>query len=162
VKARVDPRARRWLTGVTLAAAVFCTFVVLVPVAEREGCRGASVARLALRPACHQIPERCLDLGAGPLAVCARCAGLYAGGLAGLLFTLLSNRRHKPTLRWVVVAAIPSAIDFLVGIIGLPGLANWPRFFLAVVPGIMLGLLLADAVAQLAGGNGRPAANRVE
>jgi uncharacterized membrane protein len=150
------------LTVVTLAAGIFCASIVLVPVAEFEGWRGAHWSRLLFRPACHQISERCLDLGAGPMAVCARCAGLYAGGFAGLLLALLFNRRYKPALWWVVAAAVPSVIDFLVGIIGLPGLPNWPRFALALAPGILLGLLLADAVAQLAAGNGRPAANRVE
>jgi len=60
----------------------------------------------------------------------------------------------RPQLQWVVVAAVPSVVDFAIGILGGAGLANWPRFVLATVPGLLLGLLLADAVAQLADGSG--------
>ncbi len=41
---------------------------------------------------CHQQPERSLWLAGLPLAVCARCAGIYLGGLLGLLLDLPSRR----------------------------------------------------------------------
>jgi len=147
---RVDPRSRRWLAATTIAAGLFCATVVSVPLAEIRGSTAAAWIRLALRPACHQITHRCLDLGAGPLPVCARCAGLYAGGFAGLCVTLLSGRRFRPRFRWLVAAAVPSIIDFTLGLVGLPSLTNWPRFAVALLPGLLAGLILADAVCRLA------------
>jgi uncharacterized membrane protein len=145
----VDLRARRWLAATTIAAGLFCAAVVSIPIAEIRGSTAASWSRLAFRPACHQITDRCLELGAGPLPVCARCAGLYTGGFAGLLVTLVSGRRFRPRFRWLVAAAAPSVIDFTLGLVGLPSLANWPRFSVALLPGFIAGLMLADAVCRL-------------
>lgn len=154
---RIVPLARRWLAAAAIAAATFCAVVVVVPIAETKGSTAASWLRLAFRPACHQITDRCLDLGAGALPVCARCAGLYAGGLAGLLVTLVGGRRFRPRFRWLVAAAAPSLIDFAFGLVHLPSLSNWPRFAVAVLPGLVAGLILADAVCQLSTPDGDPA-----
>jgi uncharacterized membrane protein len=93
---------------------------------------------------------RCLDLGCGPLAVCARCAGLWAGGLLGLAATTMGGRSHRPRVVWIAAASIPSIVDFTLGLVGFPSLSNWPRFVIALGPGLLLGLLLADAVVELA------------
>lgn len=146
----MESRARFWLAVVSFAAMLVCAVVVLIPVLEQGGLPRASWLRLAFQPACHQISERCLDLGPGPLPICARCAGLYAGGLAGLLATLVSGRRSRFRLRWIVIAAAPSVLDFGLGLVHLPTLPNWPRFIFALVPGFLAGLLLADAVCEIA------------
>lgn len=157
---RLDPRARRRVGLVAAVAGAVCALVVLIPIAESGGLAAASWLRLGFRPACHQITDRCLDLGAGPLPVCARCAGLYAGGLLGLLLPSAIGRRIRLRFRWLMVAAAPSVVDFALGAAGLPSLANWPRFWLALAPGLVAGLLLADAVAEISArardaGNGR-------
>jgi uncharacterized membrane protein len=153
---RLDPRSRRWLAAVTLAAAVYCAAFVLAPWLERIGSPAGSWLRLAFAPTCHQQPGRCLALGDGPLAVCARCAGLYAGGVLGLLTTVISGVRRRPTLHVLVAALVPTVLDVAAGLGGLAGLPNWPRFAVAVVPGAVLGLLLADAVADVAARIGPP------
>jgi len=147
---RIEPRARVWLAVVTFAAFAVCALVVVIPVAEQAGWSYASWLRFAFQPACHQITDRCLDLGSGTLPICARCSGLYAGGFAGLLMTLLGGRRFHFRLRWLVVAAIPSILDFGLGLVHLPTLPHWPRFALALAPGFLAGLLLADAVCEIA------------
>jgi uncharacterized membrane protein len=153
---RFDSRSRRWVAAVACAAAVYCAGFVLAPWLERSGSPAGSWLRLAFAPTCHQQPDRCLDLGAGPLAVCARCSGLYAGGLLGLLAIALSGVRRRPTLPTLVAALVPTVLDVAAGLIGLPSLPNWPRFVIAVAPGAVLGLLLADAVADLAARVGPP------
>jgi uncharacterized membrane protein len=153
---RLDPRARRWLAAVTLAATAYCAAIVLAPWLERSGSPAGSWLRLAFAPTCHQQPDRCLDLGAGRLAVCARCSGLYAGGLLGLVTTVLSGVRRRPTFRVVLAASLPTFLDVAAGLIGLPSLPNWPRFLVAGAPGAVIGLLLADAVADLAARVGPP------
>jgi uncharacterized membrane protein len=146
---RLDPRARTWLAAVAVAGAVYSAGFVAAPWLEARGLAAGSWLRLAYRPTCHQMPERCLDVGAGPLAVCARCAGLYAGGLAGILLSVVAGIRARPPL-WVLVAALlPSGVDFVLALVGLPSLSNRPRFLVATIPGALLGLLLADAVADI-------------
>jgi len=150
------------LALVTIAAGLFCTAVVLIPIAQRHGSAVAPWLRFAFRPACHQITDRCLDLGSGPLPVCARCGGLYAGGLLGLAISLVVNRRVRPGLRWLIAATIPSAVDLALGPLGLPNLHNWPRFGISILPGLVLGLLLACAVADLGSpGNDVPSTPRI-
>lgn len=150
---RIGPRARLLVGAAALAAGLFCLAVVMIPIAEAGGVNAAPWFRLALRPACHQISDRCLDLGSGPLAVCARCAGLYAGGFLGLLTTAVCGRRFQPSWRIVVLTVAPSIIDFVLGQLGLPSLTNWPRFSMATVPGLLLGLLLADAISTITRGH---------
>jgi uncharacterized membrane protein len=154
---RLDPRSRRLVALVAFAAALWCAGIVLAPWLEHHGAAAGSWLRLAFSPTCHQKPERCLDLGDGPLAVCARCAGLYAGGLLGLLAALLPGVRCRPTLTTLVAASAPTVLDFVAGLAGLPSFPSWPRFAIAVAPGAVLGLLLADAVADIVAHVGRPA-----
>jgi uncharacterized membrane protein len=130
--------------------------VIWIPVAETRGGAVAPWLRLALRPACHQISDRCLDLGSGPLPVCARCAGLYVGGFVGLFFTAVGGRRLSPSWWILLFAAAPSVFDFAIGQLGFPALANWPRFWFAAVPGLILGLLLADAISVAAANPAEP------
>lgn len=153
---RFDSRSRRWLAAVACAAALYCAGFVLAPWLEHRGSPAGSWLRLAFAPTCHQQPDRCLDLGAGKLAVCARCAGLYAGGLLGLLASVLSGVRRRPTVPVLLAASLPTVLDVAAGLIGLPSLPNWPRFLVAVAPGAVFGLLLADAVADLSAQVGPP------
>jgi uncharacterized membrane protein len=71
---------------------------------------------------CHQIPERSFQLLGHPLAVCARCAGLYAGFAAGvLLYPLVRplGARQAPAREWLFAAAAPTVLDFSLGLFGV-------------------------------------------
>src|SRR5262245_39522704 len=50
----------------------------------------------AFRRVCHQIPERSFFIAGLPMAVCARCAGAYAGLLAGGIAAAVSRARIAP------------------------------------------------------------------
>ena len=145
----VSPRARLWIAAAAVASGLVCLAVVLLPAIERRVAPELGWARLAFRPACHQIAERCLDLGDGPLPVCARCFGLYVGGWLGLAAAAVLGRTARPRLAWIVIAGLPSAADFVLGFTPLPTLAEWPRFAFAIPPALLAGLLLADAVADI-------------
>ena len=105
--------------------------------------------RLLYRPGCHQMPERCLDLGFGPMAVCARCIALYIGGCLGLLWKTVRNRPGRPHPVWLAVIAAPSIVDFAAGLVGLPSLPNAPRFLLALPLGLLAGLYIGDALIEI-------------
>lgn len=142
---------------VTGLALIWTAGVVVAPWLATNGSFFAPWLRLVYKPGCHQIAERCLDLGFGPLAVCARCMGLYIGGCLGLLWTTLRNRSSRPRPVWLVIIAAPSVLDFAAGLIGLPSLANWPRFALAVPLGLLAGLYLGDALLEIVRQNTQPA-----
>ena len=105
--------------------------------------------RLLYRPGCHQISDRCLDLGFGPMAVCARCTGLYLGGILALLWTTIRNRPSRPRPLWLAVFAIPTILDFAAGQLGLPSLGNWTRLAVALPLGLLAGLYLGDALMTI-------------
>lgn len=135
---------------VTGLAGLWTAGVVLVPwLAAHESILGGWL-RLLYRPGCHQIADRCLDLGFGPMAVCARCAGLYLGGTLALLWTTLRNRPFRPRPIWLAIIAAPTFLDFVAGQIGLPSLGNWTRFAFALPLGAIAGLYLGDALIEIA------------
>jgi uncharacterized membrane protein len=153
---RFDLRERRWLLAIAGLGLTFCLGFVAAPWLEHRGIAAGSWLRFGYRPTCHQIPERCLDLGAGPLAVCARCSGLYLGGLLAILWSALTGIRHRPPLGWIALALAPSGVDFVMALAGLPNLENWPRLVVAGPPAFLLGLLLSDAIADVIARIGPP------
>ena len=82
----------------------------------------AVILHAAYGKVCHQMPERSLWIQGHPMAVCARCFGIYLGYLAGLLvYPLAYNRLDMglPRRRWLILALLPISIDFLGGYLGL-------------------------------------------
>lgn len=148
-----DVRAGRravWLAA--LAALVFVGGTYLAPLLEAAGLSGAGLARLFYTPVCHQIPERSFEVLGGTQSVCARCAGLYWGGVAGLLAAawLVVGRERRLHPAWLVWALAPSLVDATLPWIGLQGLSALPRHLLAWPLGLVAGLFLAVGVADLA------------
>ena len=126
---------------------------VLAPWLTSNGSVVGAWLRLVYRPSCHQIAGRCLDLGYGPQAVCARCMGLYLGGCLGLLWTTIRNRSSRPRPLWLVILAVPTVLDFLAGQLGLPSLGNWSRLAVALPLGLVAALFLGDALITIVAAN---------
>lgn len=142
-------RARLALAVLAGLAAVFLAGTLGAPWLASRWPLGGSILRLLYRPLCHQIPQRCLDLGAGPLAVCARCLGLYLGGFAGLSAALVTRRAWRPTATALLIVAAPSVLDLALGLAGLPSLPNVPRLLIALPLGVSLGSALACAAGDV-------------
>ena len=144
------PGTSRLVLGlVTATAGLWTAGVVLAPwLAAHDSVLGGWL-RLLYRPGCHQISERCLDLGFGPMAVCARCAGLYLGGTLALLRTTVHNHPCRPRPIWLALVAAPTILDFVAGQLGLPSLGNWIRFAVALPLGALAGLYLGDALIEI-------------
>ena len=87
---------------------------------------------------CHQQPERCFWIFGAPVAVCARCLGIYLGAAIGLL--LRTSRRIA--LQLLVAAAALNLLDGITEFAGLHG--NWmtARFVLGVALGAAGGVLV--------------------
>jgi uncharacterized membrane protein len=111
----------------------------------------ASAIYQSLKTVCHQVPERSFQLAGHPLAVCARCFGIYAGFAVMVLLYPLATRglrlTRTPRREWFLLALMPTAIDFMLGVTGwwanthlsraLTGawLGGWLVFYL--VPGLI-------------------------
>lgn len=101
---------------------------------------------------CHQLPERSYFIADHKLAVCSRCTGVYAGfALALLLYPLMRPLRTTdwPAPVWLVLAAVPMAIDF-----GLTFLGVWENTHTSrLLTGLLLGgvsvLYVMPGIAEL-------------
>jgi len=91
---------------------------------------------------CHQRPERSFSLFGAPLAICARCLGIYLGAALGLLLT--TSRRVAMHL--FCVAAALNLLDVATELPGLHG--NWPgvRFLLGLLFGASGALLISSTM----------------
>ena len=83
------------------------------------------------------------------MAVCARCAGLYLGGVLALSTSTIFSRSLRPRPIWLAIVAAPTVLDFAAGQLGLPSLGNWTRFALALPLGSVAGIFLGDALIEI-------------
>ncbi|HXV77733.1 MAG TPA: DUF2085 domain-containing protein [Candidatus Polarisedimenticolaceae bacterium] len=156
--ANAEPEPRDRPTGrlarrlLVLAAIAYASGIVIVPLLEQAGWTAAGLGHLLYAPVCHQLPERSFAVGEHPLSVCARCTGLYAGGVIGLLTGtwIASRRAPAPRPLWLAVLAFPSLVDATLPRLGVAeGLTSLPRMGLALPPGMLLGIYLAIGIHDL-------------
>jgi uncharacterized membrane protein len=110
-----------WLISVVVVL-VMVSLVVVAPVAAASG--HSDVARGiygAFATLCHQLPERSYFIDGHQLAVCSRCTGIYGGfAFTLLLYPLIRSLKNPvmPRPSWLLLAALPVAIDFGVNFFG--------------------------------------------
>jgi uncharacterized membrane protein len=107
-----------------------------------------AILKLLFRPVCHQIPGRCIEMGNAGMAVCGRCAGIYLGFAAGLVFYPLLRKRlsgYEPRLL-AAAAVAPACLEAVLGKgLGLDA-GNWVRLGTGLWLGVFLAWVLAPAV----------------
>ena len=142
-----------WLAS-ALAIASITLLIIVAPLAAATGYQHlANSIYRGFAAVCHQLPERSYFIAGHKLAVCSRCTGLYAGFvLTLLLYPLLRPLRsiEWPPPVWLVLAAVPMAIDF-----GLTFLGIWENTHTSrLLTGLLLGgvsvLYVMPGVAELA------------
>lgn len=108
---------------VAIITFAFVSLIVAAPIAHAHGYGAlALVVYRTFGYLCHQIPQRSFYIEEQPLAVCARCTGLYFGFAAGVIvypFVCSVRRANPPTRVWLLVAAAPTVIDFALGFFGI-------------------------------------------
>ena len=99
---------------------------------------------------CHQRPERCFWILGAPVAVCARCLGIYMGVTIG---PLLRTSRNV-ALRLLGIAAALNLLDALTELAGVHG--NWKlgRFVLGFALGTAAALLVSASCGKSVGRTG--------
>jgi uncharacterized membrane protein len=120
--AAVRTKARLIYASVLALALVWLAALWLAP---QLLCSGHEWAALLLYRGfalvCHQRPERSFHWCGGPLAVCVRCTGIYAGAVLGLLLYPLRQGlalRALPPRRYLLLAAGLLCLDWLSGVSG--------------------------------------------
>jgi uncharacterized membrane protein len=151
-------RARAAWSGWGLAlggAASLVAMIVLAPLARARGSLLLSQALYEFfRPACHQISERSFHLAGFPLAVCARCTGLYVGALAGVALYPLARRVARtdaPPRAWLILAAVPTTVDFALGFFHVWENTHWSRFSTALLLGAASAFYIVPGLVDLWG-----------
>jgi uncharacterized membrane protein len=93
---------------------------------------------------CHQRPERSFWVFGGPVAVCARCLGIYLGAAVGLLLRM----PRRVALGIFFAAAAVNVIDCLSEFAGLHG--NWldMRFLLGFLLGATGAIVVSSAIQK--------------
>lgn len=134
-----------WLVWAGLAsiALVLAGLIVGAPLAQSTG-HGAIAFTIyrAFSYLCHQLPERSFSLAGHQLAVCARCTGLYLGfAAAALVYPVVRSlkRTDTPGRRWLLLAAMPMAMDVALDLLGV-----WKNTHLSrLTTGMLLGSVAA-------------------
>jgi uncharacterized membrane protein len=140
-----------------VAAVVWVGALVLAPSAVHQPGRAAALAALpylAGRTVCHQQPARSFHVRGTPMPVCARCAGLYGGGLLGLAVGLAwrpfagrdPDRGRRILVGALAIVALPTAATVGAEWVGLAAPDNLLRATLAAPLGATVALLVAAAV----------------
>ena len=120
-----------WLF-VSAIALVVIGLIVAAPFAQSHGHpEFASPIYKAFSLVCHQIPDRSLHLSGHQFGVCSRCTGLYMGfAVAALIYPLARSlkRTDTPARAWLILAAVPLAIDFSLTYFGIWQNTHLSRF----------------------------------
>jgi uncharacterized membrane protein len=160
-------RARAVWFSITIVALTLLLAIIAAPLASAFGYTSfASSIYKAFSFVCHQIPERSFHLAGNKFAVCSRCTGLYSGFAAAVLaYPVARSLRNTatPSILWLILAALPLAIDFSLGYFNIWANTQASRFATAalfsattvfyIVPGLIeiAGMLLKRQSAKVAG-----------
>jgi uncharacterized membrane protein len=129
------------LPALILGAATLCTWAIAEGASERW--------RLLFRIMCHGMAERSLTLFGTPMPICARCVGIYAGMLAGIVaFWAVPLLRERVMRIVAMVCVAPLAIDGLTQLAGLRESTNPLRLATGVIAGMAFGLWILSAVER--------------
>ncbi len=153
---------RRTIIGLyaaTLAGTcLWLAAIVAAPYLRSRGSGWAPYIYACFSAICHQRPERSLLAFGYPLAVCARCSGIYLGALVGLLaypfrrgFDVL--RLPKPATLALVTA--PIVFDAAGNILGLWNSGQAVRLATGLAWGSILPFYFLTGVGELVCGGGK-------
>ncbi len=135
-------------------ALLWLGLVAGAPVAAAGGYDAtAFVIYQGLKTVCHQMPERAFWLAGHPLAVCARCFGIYAGFGAAVLLYPLSRRLQRtqtPRREWLALALAPTVLDFTLGITGLWANTHSSRFLTGAWLGAWAAFYVGPGAVEIA------------
>ena len=120
-----------WIAVAAISLAIV-GLIVAAPLAQAHGnSQFAASIYKTFSFVCHQIPERSFHLAGNKFGVCSRCTGLYSGlAVAVLAYPLARSLKDTatPSIVWLILAALPLAIDFSLGFFNIWANTHASRF----------------------------------
>ena len=149
-----SPRRGRVAWCAALAgAASLVGLIVAAPLLRAAGALSAAQAIYGgFSLVCHQMSARSFHVEGFQLAVCARCFGLYVGGLLGVAAYPLArplSKRETPERVWLLLAALPTGVDFALGFFGVWENTHLSRFLTALLLGVVSAFYIVPGLVDL-------------
>ena len=91
---------------------------------------------------CHQIPYKSIEVNGINFLVCARCSGIYFGGLLISMFFLFSFRNYSLKVSYLFIAAIPMLTDVILYSTGVYAYSK----IIALVTGFIFGFVVVSFI----------------
>ena len=126
--------------------------IILTPYLQNRGNPWAGLVKAVYAPVCHQLPSRSFQAWGFPLAVCARCLGIYLGFAAGLVsypFVRGFRSVRLPRTKAFLAVSAPIVADTAATFLGLWSSPAPVRLALGLVWGIILPYYLVTGFAEL-------------
>ena len=148
-----DALRRARLFGILLVVSLW--WVALLAAPSSAAPRLSAMIYAAGSFICHQQPERSFRRDGAQYPVCARCLGLYTGGVAGVLAWLAfagsgavarprASRLALPRIRsLLIITAAPTVLTVLTATMGWGDASNSVRAALAAPLGAMISAVVA-------------------
>jgi uncharacterized membrane protein len=127
--------------------------IVLAPYLRSRGIPLAKLIYFCFSPVCHQIPERSFSAFGYPMAVCARCLGIYSGFLAGMgVYPLLRgfSKVRLPKAKIFLAVSLPIVADTVGNLLGLWATTDVLRLATGILWGMILPFYFVTGLAELA------------
>jgi uncharacterized membrane protein len=126
--------------------------IVAAPYLRSRGSGIAPFLYACFSPICHQRPERSFFAFGYPLAVCARCSGIYLGALVGILaypFVRGFDALRLPKARTLAVFSALIICDTAANVLGLWNTGPLLRLATGLIWGSLLPFYFMTGVGEL-------------
>lgn len=153
----ISDRLRRqaikvWVTAM-LMVLVLPAVMTAAPILSANGHSAAAASIYkAFGFICHQQADRSYHLMGHPIAVCARCFGVYLGLFLGF-FTYIMFRNpddiEPPHRIWLIISLIPISIDWLLGVTGIWSNTHLSRLLTGLILGGACTFYLVPAFVEI-------------
>jgi uncharacterized membrane protein len=133
-------------------AAAWFAGIFLAPYLRSRSSPWQALVYAVYTPVCHQAASRSFHFLGHPLAVCARCLGIYLGFLAGLVaYPLFRDFRRVrlPSARAFLSVSAPIVLDTLANLCRLWSTPHLVRFATGVLWGTILPFYFITGIAEL-------------
>lgn len=141
-----------WSMASTLVALWF-SVILLAPIAETNGLLSISNPIYKFFGyLCHQDAARSFYIHQHAFAVCARCFGVYFGLFFGFaIYPLVRSITEidSPPRFWLILALIPMAIDWSLGVFGIWENTHLSRFLTGTILGAACAIFIVPALVEL-------------
>jgi uncharacterized membrane protein len=138
----------------TLAGILFWLgAIVLAPYLRSRNIPIGKFIYICFSPVCHQIPGRSFLIFGYPMAVCARCLGIYSGFLAGMaLYPFLRgfSKVRLPKTKIFLAVSVPIVTDTVGNLFGFWATSNLVRLSSGFLWGSILPLYFVTGLSELA------------